>query len=76
MITKKANAIKTICLLCGEKLTKVEERKGKAICEDCSFEVWNTKIQRTPTPDEFYKQKRKEEEEMFIKVMKKLFLRK
>ena len=67
--------IKTLCLFCGEELSKVEERKGKAVCEDCSCAVWNTEIKRTPTPSEFYKQKQKEEEEMFIKVMKKMFLR-
>ena len=71
-----SKGIKTICLFCGEKLSKMEERKGKAVCEECSSAVWNTKIQRTPTPDEYYKQKQKEEEEMFIKVMKRMFLRK
>jgi len=68
--------IKTLCLFCGEEVEKRQTFRGKAICEDCDKEVFNTKIYRTPTPDELYKQKRKEEEEMFIKVMKKVFLRK
>ena len=69
------SGIKVMCLFCGEEVGKSQEKKVKAICLDCDKEVFNTKVERTPTPMEYYKEIMKEEEEMFLKMMKRIFLK-
>ena len=69
------NRIKTICLFCGEEVERQQIRKQKAVCEECEIEVFGTEIPKPITPREFYKRKQKDEEELFIKMMKRLMFK-
>ena len=70
------NRIKTVCLFCGEEVEKKQIIKGKVICEVCDVSVFNAKVLRQETPDEYYKNKRKKEEAMITKLIKQLILKK
>ena len=70
------NRIKTICLFCREEVEKKQIIKGKVICEVCDVSVFNAKVPRQETPDEYYKSKRQKEEEMITKLIKQLILKK
>ena len=69
------NRIKTICLFCGEEVERQQIRDCKAVCEECEIEVFGTEIPKPITPREFYKRKQKDEEELFIKMMKRLMFK-
>ena len=70
------NRIKTICLFCGEEVEKKQIIKGKVICEVLDVSVFNAKVLRQETPDEYYKNKRQKEEAMITKLIKQLILKK
>lgn len=69
------NRIKTICLFCGEEVERQQVRDSKAVCKECDIEVFGAEIPKPITPKNYREQKRKQEEEVFIKMMKKLMFK-
>ena len=69
------NRIKTICLFCGEEVERQQDRMGKAVCEECDIEVFSAEIPKLITPKDYREQKRKQEEEVFMKIMNKLMFK-
>ena len=69
------NRIKTICLFCGEDVEKKQKIKGKVVCEMCDVSVFNAKVKRQETPDEYYRSKRQQEERILTKLIKRLILK-
>jgi len=69
------NRIKTICLFCGEEVEKKQLINYKAVCEECDIEVFGTEIPKPITPKDYREQKRQEEDEIFIKMMKRLMFK-
>ena len=69
------NRIKTICLFCGEEVERQQIREAKAVCEECDIEVFSAEIPKLITPKDYREQKMKQEEELFMKMMKKLMFK-
>lgn len=69
------NRIKTLCLFCGEEVERKQLINCKAVCEECDMEVFGTEIPKPITVKDYREQKRKQEEEVFIKMMKKLMFK-
>ena len=69
------NRIKTICLFCGEEVERQQIRDCKAVCEECEIEVFSAEIPKPVTVKDYREQKRKEEEELFMKMMKRLMFK-
>ena len=65
--------IKVICFNCKEPVGRKQERKDKAFCEDCADMIFRPEPEKRPmTPKEYWRQKQKQEEEIFIKMMKRI----
>jgi len=72
-----------ICLCCKEAVDEKQRQKDKAFCEDCEVHIFGNEPVSNPSPflkrpltvREFRKQKRKKEEELFAKMMKRMFNR-
>jgi len=69
------NRIKTICLFCGEEVERQQIRDCKAVCEECAIEVFSAEILKPVTVKDYREQKRKQEEELFMKMMKRLMFK-
>lgn len=71
-------AIKTICHICKEHVEPEQERDGKALCSFCEERITGTPArlpEKSLTMKEMVRQINEEQEELFIKVMRKFFRR-
>ena len=69
-----ATFVTITCPVCGDPVGKKQEEKGEAFCEDCEGHIFHPDLpQRGTTIKDLRQQKRKEEEQLFLEVMKRLY---